>query len=185
MYHTNKKVNKVNAFVKDCITTAFFELIKVKDFEKITICEIINKAGVSRMGFYRNFSSKENVIEEYVLNCFKTTIERIKETRELSFETQDIMITTLTNFQKYASKIKLLLDCGMEYLLYNCYVKAFYSLYDTKHNSRFREYSIQVFIAEIFYLEMTWIKNGMVESPEKLAKMYYRILKLHLKSSKI
>lgn len=182
MYHENKKVNKVNIFVKDCITTAFFDIIKDKEFEKITISEIIKKAGVSRMGFYRNFNSKENVIEDYVLNCFKSTVDKIKEKRKLSFETQNIILTTLLNFQKYANQIKLLLDRKLEHLLYNCYIKAFYSLYDRKIVSRFRDYSIHMFIAEIFYLEMTWIKNGMVEEPEKLAKIYFKILKLHLNS---
>ena len=73
MYQT-KKPNKTNLFVRECITSALFSLMEKYPFEEITVTDIINKAGVSRMGFYRNYSSKENVVESFVLEKFVDTI---------------------------------------------------------------------------------------------------------------
>lgn len=49
-----KQKNESNRLVKDCITTAFIELMKVRDYNTITITDITKKAGVSRMAYYRN-----------------------------------------------------------------------------------------------------------------------------------
>lgn len=168
-------------FVKDYITTAFFQLLEKKDFDKITISEIIERAGVSRMGFYRNFSSKESIVENFVLEKFKETVDEITVSRKLDFQIDKIMITTLVNFKKFACYIKLFLDKNLDALLYNCYHKAYYSLYNTSNsakNSTIRDYSNEMFIAELFNLEMCWVRKGMKESPEELARIYSLILKL-------
>ena len=49
---------------KECIQTALVDLMTKKPYEKITISEIITRSGVSRSAFYRNYSSKEDVINE-------------------------------------------------------------------------------------------------------------------------
>jgi len=51
---------------KAWITESLLVLMMEKDFDKITITEIINKADLTRQTFYRNFESKENVLYEYV-----------------------------------------------------------------------------------------------------------------------
>jgi len=41
-------------------------IMKRKDFNEISITEITQKAGVSRMAFYRNYKSKEDIIINYI-----------------------------------------------------------------------------------------------------------------------
>lgn len=180
MYQT-KKQNKTNLFVRECITSALFSLMEKYPFEEITVTDIINKAGVSRMGFYRNYSSKENVVESFVLEKFVDTIEDITSKRSLNFAIKNIMITTLENFQKFSKYIKLFLDKNLDALLYDCYHKAYYSLYEGNGNSRIHQYSNEMFIGELFNLEMCWLRNGMKETPQQLAEIYYHILKLRCK----
>ena len=178
MYQLIKKHNKSNLFVKECITSALFSLMEKHDFDKITITDIINKAGVSRMGFYRNFTDKENVVEKFVLDKFVETVDDIKSKRALNFHITNIMITTLQNFQKFSKYIKLFLDRNLEPLLYRCYHKAYYCLYEGSSQSRIHLYSNEMFIGELFNLEMCWLKNGMKETPEQMAKIFYRIMRL-------
>lgn len=52
------RINPKNIVVKESITQALLILMENKDFEKITITDIVNKAGVVRMSFYRNYTSK-------------------------------------------------------------------------------------------------------------------------------
>jgi AcrR family transcriptional regulator len=51
--------------VEDSITTALLELMQKKEFSKISITEIVQKAGVSRVTYYRHFNSKEDVLFTY------------------------------------------------------------------------------------------------------------------------
>lgn len=176
-----QKMNKNKCFTRSCIVTALFTLLKTKNFEDITISEIVNKAGVSRMGFYRNYESKENIIEQYILENFIDTINELQDNGKLDFSVKKLITTTLLNFQKHADEIKLLLDKKLNALLYFCYEKCFYYLYKTTHPTQTELYSTRMFIGEIYNLEMAWIETGMKETPEQLAKMYNRIIKLRAK----
>lgn len=100
MYQQTSRKNKTNIFVRECITQSLFKLLEKKDFECISITDIITKAGVSRMGFYRNYSSKEDVIESYILDLFVQTVDEIQRERALSLKVKNIMVTTLETFKK-------------------------------------------------------------------------------------
>lgn len=71
MYHMNKK-QEANAFVKECITTAFLQMLIEQPFEKISVSELVKKAGVGRVSLYRNFESKEEVPRKHL----KTILEK-------------------------------------------------------------------------------------------------------------
>ena len=48
---------------RECLETALFRLMEKKDFDRISIGEIVELAGVSRNAFYRNYKTKENLLE--------------------------------------------------------------------------------------------------------------------------
>ena len=58
-----KNQKKLNEEIISCIVISMLDLLKVKDFDKISIIEIIEHAGVSRNSFYRNFKSKEELLQ--------------------------------------------------------------------------------------------------------------------------
>lgn len=180
MYHKTNK-NKVNLFVRDCIQTATLELMKVKNYADITVTEIIKKSGVSRMGFYRNYGAKEEVIEDFILTLFKKTVAEIEAVRPLQLKIYNIIETALVNFEKYADYIRLFIDQKLDFLLYDCYHKAFDILYVAPRDTPVRRYYNDMFIANLYSLEMSWIKSGMKESPEKLARIYSYILRVQSK----
>ncbi|MDE5631168.1 MAG: TetR/AcrR family transcriptional regulator, partial [Bacilli bacterium] len=53
-------------YVDEYIISALFTLMKKKKYEDISITEITNKAGVSRVSFYRNFNSTEDIIKKWI-----------------------------------------------------------------------------------------------------------------------
>ncbi|MDO5417615.1 MAG: TetR/AcrR family transcriptional regulator [Lachnospiraceae bacterium] len=58
---SNEETNKLT---KECIRTALILLMSEKPFDTISITEIVKRSGVSRTAFYRNFSSKEDVLSD-------------------------------------------------------------------------------------------------------------------------
>lgn len=149
-----------------------------KKFEEITVSEIIAKAGVSRMGFYRNYDGKESVIEDFILRAFNRTVAEIERTRPLNLQTYNVLITVLDNFKKYADYINILLAQNLDYLTYTCYQKAFKQLYKVEKQSTLREYYAEILMSDMFALEMRWVRSGMKESPSELARIYSAILKM-------
>lgn len=61
-----KRKNSANVFAKECIVTALIELMKIKPYNSISITDIANRAGVSRMAYYRNYVSKDDILNKYM-----------------------------------------------------------------------------------------------------------------------
>lgn len=57
------KRKEANIRVKSSIVDALFMLMKRKPISEITVTEIIKKAGVARVSFYRNYTSKHSYRE--------------------------------------------------------------------------------------------------------------------------
>jgi AcrR family transcriptional regulator len=51
--------------VKEAIVIALIELMKERDINSISIKDIVEKAGVGRSSFYRNFNNKEEILLLY------------------------------------------------------------------------------------------------------------------------
>ena len=60
------------------IATALLGLLNVKSFDRISITEITEKAAVSRVSYYRNFSSKEDILLRHSEYVFDGIVEDLK-----------------------------------------------------------------------------------------------------------
>lgn len=56
-----RAVNPARAETRACITKALVKLTQEKALSSISVTELCQAAGVSRMAFYRNYRSKEEV----------------------------------------------------------------------------------------------------------------------------
>ena len=64
--------------LKEYITESLMLLLKKKSFAMITIQEITAKAGVNRSTYYRNFTSKTEIIKYYFDNLHKEYYNNMK-----------------------------------------------------------------------------------------------------------
>lgn len=60
-----------NERVRKEITEALFSLLLRKEFSEITVTDIVTEANVARVSYYRNFETKEAIIEEYVDSVYR------------------------------------------------------------------------------------------------------------------
>ena len=58
---SNEESNKLT---RECLRIAMCKLMEQKSFDKITITDIAKRAGVSRAAFYRNYATKESLVED-------------------------------------------------------------------------------------------------------------------------
>ncbi len=60
LYQSNKEANQLT---KESIETALLFLLEKKELKQISVSELVRKAGVSRNAFYRNYKSKEEILD--------------------------------------------------------------------------------------------------------------------------
>ena len=68
-----RRKNLDHELIQGYIEEALFKLMEKKDFEKISVGEIAEVAGVHRATFYRHFTSKEDVVVQYLSNLLTSS----------------------------------------------------------------------------------------------------------------
>jgi AcrR family transcriptional regulator len=74
-----KKINPISVQSKEWIMTSLLELLSEKPYSKITITEITSAAQLARRTFYRNFDSKEDILDMYIQKLCNEYINLLKE----------------------------------------------------------------------------------------------------------
>ena len=62
--------------IKECIYEAYLQLLEEKQSDNISITEITDRAGVSRVSYYRNYDSKTEIINDYLKDYLKFYYEK-------------------------------------------------------------------------------------------------------------
>lgn len=70
---------------KTLITNAFFNLLKDEDFESISMSQIAEHAGVSRMTLYRYYSDKSMIIRGYFQGVINELLDHLESLESVSF----------------------------------------------------------------------------------------------------
>lgn len=72
-----KHSEEINRLVVESLQGALLQLIGKKDYDSITVTELCAKAGVSRMAFYGNFTSKDDIINKIVYDLQSEMLNRL------------------------------------------------------------------------------------------------------------
>ena len=96
-----------DTLTKTYIFQAFYELLIKNSINEINVSDICTKAGVSRMSFYRNFKSKDDLVEkslEKILENLKDTLSKQEQINQYTV-TREIFATAL-KYQKVSQAFK-------------------------------------------------------------------------------
>lgn len=150
-----------NEVVKESITLALLELMKTKRISEITVKEITKRAGVGRVSFYRNYSSKEDVIVRYM---DELTIEWGKAFEQE--ENPNIIKSLFTYFYANKDLLNLLYTSGLEHLI----LQSLRNICGPKpEQDNFHAYWQAIISGAIYSWCIEWIHRGMTETPEEIA----------------
>ena len=120
-----------NAITRESLEISLLQLLDKKDLKKITISELVERAGVSRAAFYRNYESKEELLE----SIFQSTVSKITKSLEgYNFKTDlyQIWVYLFKEAKKEARIISLAVDYNFEKLL----TKAVYEFLEKRSKSQ-------------------------------------------------
>ena len=151
--------------VDEYIIESLFNLMKKTKYTNISITEITEKAGVSRVSFYRNFDSKEDIIKKWISN----TTDNFLNNSNISYEndsSKDYFIKLFTHLEKHKDKTTLIYNANLSYLLKNEFDNKLLTIYKEKYHN-YKSYFIAGGIYNVFYY---WLINGYKENPNELAE---------------
>ena len=104
------KRKEENLRVKLNIVNSYFELLKNYQNDKISISMIANNDSVSRMSYYRNFDSKNDIIIYFLESIFQEIKSQLPE--DCTFWSKEYGYVFLKVLYKYKSEFLLLDSIG-------------------------------------------------------------------------
>ena len=151
--------------VAEYITNSLFELMKIKPYNEISITEITDKAKVNRVSFYRNFTSKDEIVKKWI----KDTTTNFLNTSDISFKndsTKDYFIKLFTHLEKYKNEATLIYKAN----LFNLLKDEFDYNLTNIHLKEYGSYKSYFFAGGIFNVYYFWLINGCKETPHQVAE---------------
>ncbi len=152
-------------YVDEYIIGALFNLMKKKKYDEISITEITNKAGVSRVSFYRNFNSKEDIIKKWIEN----TTDNFLSNSDINYKkdsTKEYLKKLFHHLEKYKEQSLLIYKANLIYLIKDIFESKLLSVHEKEYNN-YKSYFLAGGIFNIYYY---WLINGCKESSEEIAE---------------
>lgn len=163
----NKK-QEANAFVKECITTALLQMMENTPFEDIAITDLVKKAGVGRVSFYRNFESKKDVLAKHLVILLE---EWGKEFEALG-DPNKFSDSLVRHYYKHKDVYLMLYKQGLSDMIYET-IRGAMKLHEAQHN--LERYAKSMIAGMIWGWVDEWMRKGMPESPDEIALLSNQI----------
>lgn len=153
--------------IKESIADALIRLMPIKAFEKITIEEITDLAKVGRVTYFRNFSSKMEVITFKLIQLWKQWAKDHGLTEKSRYS-----LDTAEHFFAFNYSIRdlhrIIYDANLQAAMYDAFYQVMVPPPEEDavelYKNRFLSYGL-------FGLLDEWIKRNYRETPKEMADM--------------
>lgn len=158
--------------VKEYFTEALLELLKKKPFDKITISDLVKKSGASRASFYRNYTSKEDIVDEYLAAIFSDTFAKHQiDAQNIRFQ----VCSVFSEIYQYREQLKIIGKAGLlERIDRFMYQETLARIEQIGvMNNRYQPH---FFAGAASALIKAWVEYGFEETPEQICEIFFRSL---------
>lgn len=129
-------------------------------FEKISVSELVKKAGVGRVSLYRNFESKEEVPRKHL----KTILEKWAASHE-NISEHELVEAIFEHYYEYKELYILLYNRGLSHIS----LQSVKDACDPKpEQSNAAAYMSAFFAFGLYGWIEEWFKRGMTETPGEM-----------------
>jgi len=180
-----KSQSKLAIRTRKWITDALMTLMNEKDFNNISITEIVMKADVSRQSFYRHFETKEEIVDDFfnenIIQKFKDTynaspVDTIYKLLEFYFNfwheniyVMELVVKTnypLHIFEEYDHLLRVHLADSLNILAEQM------NIADESEKEIIKSF----IIGGLYNVKIHWTKANYEKSPSEMAKIVELIL---------
>lgn len=163
------KKSAANELSKECIYSALLQLMEQMPYSEITVTDIAKRAGVSRMTYYRNYSSKDDIL----LQCVDEMLCALEKNIAPScIQWEEIWSSFFRSFRQ-SRLIAAVIKAGLKDDLFQCFSTHIHRTFQDKflwdmtdyHNVLLVDYQI----GALFGLLRSLLKNEYNVSDEQVA----------------
>lgn len=168
-----------NLRVKNAIANAFLSLLERRTAEEISISAITAQAHVSRMAFYRNFTTKLDIIRFYYEDVIFREMERIlakEHGEELDFWSIEYGIAFFTVMKNHRDTILMLDKMNYSGLLLQAFNETNINLAGDMPANSIERYHIYYAAGASFNGMLEWLRGGCRESVEDIVESIYSFM---------
>ncbi len=141
-------------------------------FHRRQNAEIALKAGVSRMTYYRNFSSKEEILEKYIGSIFDNYHREVyANAKHASYIRYENVLLGFEYFRRYKELAACLLTNNLGWYIRDAVIRSELGLSLVSESDRQSRYLFIAYANTLFGIMSEWVISGMKDDPELLARM--------------
>lgn len=159
-----RRKNVTNAVIRESITEALLILMKQKPFAQISITEIVQKAGVGRVTFYRNYSGKEDVLV--------SALNEAATDWWLAFRAEGRTDYVEALFEHCLTVKDIVLPLYEHGLIHLLFQNVHDLLGPADGDSEFLSYQKSCLTGCVFGFLNEWVRRGMTDPPEKMSDLF-------------
>lgn len=162
----NSYNRKKNTYVRRQLLNTLLDMLRTQKLDDVVINDLVDKAGVGRVSFYRNYADKKDILiqeETRLFNEWKTDYERRNVDDSLNFTEE------LLNYYKINSVFYLALyNAGLSDIVMDTIISSA----DVREEDPNPVAYLKSSIAYMIYGWVDeWMKRGMQESGTELSLM--------------
>lgn len=157
------------AFFQGCLYEGLLQLMENIPFERISISALCETAGVSRMTFYRSYSTKEEILLQHLDECFAVYLKHLQAMKAPS--AYEVSISFFAFWSSSESHfLELIVKNGLAPLLVERFYVYLQTLLPFLFGSTDPKSFVRSFLAGgLYQMLIDWVKDGSRTSIEEMA----------------
>jgi len=169
------KRKEKNEEVRAAIIDAFFKLMRKRAAAEITVSDIVREAGVARVSYYRNFSSREDIVHSFIDDVLEHYENCVDDSAPDFYCYWNIMMAFRMMYD-YREYIMDIMQYGFLLPLYERLTELHERMDGDIPASSIERYRIYAYIGAFTNTALQWIREGAKESPEEIAQEFCRLV---------
>lgn len=172
-------MGNANTVVRRSLAIALLKFMESTPFADISVTELTQKAGVSRMGYYRNYDSKLALLKDYLAQI-EDDFPFIDLTAASESEFYAFLRQLFDYLSKFELSTKILLNQGFEGLILDTLLNSkIFVEYRKKQaltcqamtalQDKSGEYNLVFASGMLYHTYIHWVRQGQTETPQQLA----------------
>ena len=168
--------NHSKQFSRDCMVQALIQLLQTTSLSNITISELTERAGVSRMTYYRNYNSMDEIFISYLKDLVDAYRQDVAGWPDKgNYNDYRNMLHCYEYFDHYREFIACLVKTGLGHLLLQALDSYILDTYYTEDKGRDFYYTLRAFSGSLYNIYVTWIMENSKESAEEIVSIICKI----------
>lgn len=163
-----------NRLTKECIESALVLLMEEKTFNEITITDIVKRAGVSRTAYYRNYSSKEDILNSMVKDFVHKVVSAMSK-YDPSENLYEFFFQMFQGLRPFSDTYKILLKANFGETILTLIIERLNE--DNKDGDTKLQYSNSFWSGAVYAILTEWIRSDLQQTEDEMATICCTIVK--------